>query len=62
MISRQKGNHDLWVKCTTSIECLKTDILAVLTVMSGQGSSSDKWYLIRDVRIAGGNEIDGSWY
>jgi hypothetical protein len=62
MISGQKGNHDLWVKCTTSAECLKTDISAVLTVMSGHGSSSDKWYLIRDVRIAGGNEIDGSWY
>jgi hypothetical protein len=41
MISGQKGNHDLWVKCTTSAECLKTDISAVLTVMSGQGSSSD---------------------
>jgi hypothetical protein len=38
--------------------------------MSGQGSSSDEWYLIRDVRITGGNEIDdfgidsgnGKWY
>jgi hypothetical protein len=38
---------------------MKTDISAVLTVMSGQGSSSDYWYLIRDVRITGGNEIDG---
>jgi hypothetical protein len=40
-LSRQKGNHSLWVKCTTSAECLKTDISVVLTVMSGQGSSSD---------------------
>jgi hypothetical protein len=40
-LSGQKGNHDLWVKCTTSVECLKTDISAVLVVMSGQGSSSD---------------------
>jgi hypothetical protein len=38
---RQKGNHDSWVKCATSAECLKTDISAVLAVMSGQGSSSD---------------------
>jgi hypothetical protein len=37
----QKGNHDLWVKCTTSAECMETDISAVLAVMSGQGSSSD---------------------
>ena len=28
------GGHELWVKCTTSAEC-KTDISAVLTVMSG---------------------------
>jgi hypothetical protein len=41
MISGQKGDHGLWVKCTTSTECLKTDISAVLAVMSGQGSSSD---------------------
>jgi hypothetical protein len=41
MISRQKGIHGLWVKCTTSAECMKTDISAVLAVMSGQGSSSD---------------------
>jgi hypothetical protein len=41
MISGQKGNHGLWVKCTTSAECSKTDISAVLAVMSGQGSSSD---------------------
>jgi hypothetical protein len=41
MISGQKGNHDLWVKCTTSAECLKTDILVVLTVMSGLESSID---------------------
>ena len=27
------GEHELWVKCTTSAEC-KTDISAVLTVMS----------------------------
>jgi hypothetical protein len=59
MISGQKGNHGLWVKCTTSTECMKTDISVVLAVMSGQGSSIDKWYLIRDVRITGGNENDG---
>jgi hypothetical protein len=49
---------------------MKTDISAVLTVLSGQGSSSDYWYLIRDVRITGGVEnasfgIDsgnGKWY
>jgi hypothetical protein len=41
MISGQKGNHGLWVKCATSAECLKTDISAVLAVMSGQGSSID---------------------
>jgi hypothetical protein len=41
MISVQKGNRGLWVKCTTSAECMKTDILAVLAVMSGQGSSID---------------------
>ena len=28
------GEHELWVKCTTSAEC-KTNISAVLTVMSG---------------------------
>ena len=31
---KQKGEHDLWVKCTTSAEC-KTDISAVLAVKSG---------------------------
>jgi hypothetical protein len=41
MISRQKGNHGFWVKCATFEECLKTDISAVLAVMSGQGSSID---------------------
>jgi hypothetical protein len=40
MISGQKGNHGLCVKCATSAECMKTDISAMLTVMSGQGSSS----------------------
>ena len=28
------GEHELWVKCTTSAEC-QTDISAVLTVTSG---------------------------
>ena len=28
------GEHELWVKCTTSAEC-KTNISVVLTVMSG---------------------------
>jgi hypothetical protein len=41
MIYRQKGNHGLWVKCATSAECMKTDISAVLVVMSGQGSFID---------------------
>jgi hypothetical protein len=41
MISEKKGNHGLWVKCTISAECMKTDISSVLAVMSGQGSSSD---------------------
>jgi hypothetical protein len=59
---RQKWNHGSWVKCATSAECYGTDISAVLVVMSGQGSSSDQWYLIRDVRIAGDNETDGSWF
>jgi hypothetical protein len=39
MISWQKGNHSLWVKCATSAEGLKTDISVVLMVMSDQGSS-----------------------
>ena len=62
MISGQKGNHDLWVKCATSAECLKTDISVVLAVMSDQGSSIDQWHLIRDVQITGGNENDGFGY
>jgi hypothetical protein len=33
----QKGNHDSWVKCATSIECYETDISAMLTDMSGLG-------------------------
>jgi hypothetical protein len=41
MISGQKGNHGLWVRYATSVECLKTDISAMLAVMSGQGSSID---------------------
>jgi hypothetical protein len=41
MISGQKGNHDLWVKCAISAECLKIDISDVLEVMSIQGSSID---------------------
>jgi hypothetical protein len=41
MISKQKGNHDLWVKCATSAECYETDISVVLAIMSGQGSSID---------------------
>jgi hypothetical protein len=40
-LSEQKGNHDLWVKCATSTECYETSILAVLAVMSSQGSSID---------------------
>jgi hypothetical protein len=61
MISGQKGNHGLWVKCATSAECLKTDISVVLTV-SGQGSSIDSRYLIRDVWLTGGDEDDGFGY
>jgi hypothetical protein len=37
----QKGNHDSWVKCATSIECYETDISAALTVKSELGSSID---------------------
>jgi hypothetical protein len=53
MISGQKGNHGLWVKCSTSAECLKTDISVVLAVMSGQGVrlgidyGNGKWYSFR---------------
>ena len=38
---KQKGEHDLWVKCTTSAEC-KTDISAVLAVKSGLGLVHDQ--------------------
>jgi hypothetical protein len=38
---RQKRNHGSWVKCATYAECYETDISAVLTVMSGLGSSID---------------------
>jgi hypothetical protein len=38
---------------------MKTDISTVLAVMSGQGSSIDYRYLIRDVWIIGGDENDG---
>jgi hypothetical protein len=41
MISGQKGNHGLWVKCATSADCYETNISAMLAVMSGQGSSID---------------------
>jgi hypothetical protein len=41
MISGQKGDHGLWVKCATSAEYYETDISVVLVVMSGQGSSID---------------------
>jgi hypothetical protein len=41
MISGQKGNHGLWVKCATSAECLKTDISVMLAVVSYLGSSID---------------------
>jgi hypothetical protein len=59
MISGQKGNHDLWVKCATSAECYETDISVVLRVMSGQGSFIDLRYFIRDVWIKGGDGNDG---
>jgi hypothetical protein len=36
-----KRNHGLWVKCATCAECYEIDILAVLMVMSGLGSSID---------------------
>jgi hypothetical protein len=52
----------LWVKCATSAECYETDISPVLAVMSGQGSSSDLRYLIRDVWFTGGDENDGFGY
>jgi hypothetical protein len=34
---RQKGNHDSWVKCVTSVECNETNISVMLTVKSGLG-------------------------
>jgi hypothetical protein len=40
----------------------ETDIPAVLAVMSGQGSSIDLRYLIRDVWFTGGDEDDGFGY
>jgi hypothetical protein len=52
----------LWVKCATSAECYETDISAVLAVMSGQGSSIDLRYLIRDGLFTGGDEDDGYDY
>jgi hypothetical protein len=52
----------LWVKCATSAECYEIDISAVLAVMSGQGSSIDYRYLIRDVWFTGGDEDDGFGY
>jgi hypothetical protein len=58
----------LWVKCATSAECYETDISVVLAVMSSQGSSIDKRYLIRDVWITGGDKDEvydygnGKWY
>jgi hypothetical protein len=35
IILGQKGNHNSWVKCTTSAECYQTDISVMLTVKSG---------------------------
>jgi hypothetical protein len=52
----------LWVKCATSAECYEIDISVVLAVMSGQGSSMDYRYLIRDVWFTGGDEDDGFGY
>jgi hypothetical protein len=49
----------LWVKCATFAECYETDVSAVLAVMSGQGSSIDYRYLIRDVWFTCGDENDG---
>jgi hypothetical protein len=52
----------LWVKCATSAECYETDISVVLAFMSGQGSSIDYRYLIRDGWFTGGDEYDGFGY
>jgi hypothetical protein len=52
----------LWLKCATSAECYETDISVVLAVMSGQGSSIDSRYLIRDIWFIGGDEDDGYDY
>jgi hypothetical protein len=52
----------LWVKCATSAECYETDISAVLAVMSGQGSSIDLRYLIRDGLFTDDDEEDGYDY
>ena len=48
---KQKGEHDLWVKCTTSAEC-KTDISAVLAVKSGLGLVHDQWNMDGLVMVA----------
>jgi hypothetical protein len=41
MVFKQKGDHDSWVKCATSVEGIENDISSMLTVKSGLRSSFD---------------------
>ena len=59
---RAKRESRLMGKVCDLCRGLETDISAVLTVMSGQGSSNDQRYLIRDVWFTGGDEEDGYDY
>jgi hypothetical protein len=43
-IRLSEDNHDLWVTCTTSVEC-KTVITVVLTVMSSMDPHMISWNL-----------------
>jgi hypothetical protein len=43
-IRLSEDNHDLWVMCTSSVEC-KTVITVVLTVMSGIDPHMIRWNL-----------------
>jgi hypothetical protein len=39
MISGQNGNHGLWVKCATSVECLKLVYQSCSQLRAAMGSS-----------------------
>ena len=59
MISGQKGNHGLWVKCATSAQCYETNISVVL---AAEGAPLIRDTLIRDVWFTGNDEDDGFDY